>query len=291
MKKIKKNTSLNASFNTSKNLIKSGVLGEKAKTLYSLKDKTDTPEYFYKALLSMYEKPEKIYGIKNTIELTYTFIEIIAESQIVNGSQVPIDVLTSIWRGTASNPSFECFSAYLDFVCAHKSLEKPKNIEFSQLEKYNYSTLLLSTYAKGVELINKFLIFIITLLEKIDHIEDHLEENSKLSLFKKINKFLELSDGKYDKLANIVDRKIRNAYSHSNFTPNFVNDEYIFQNNGKEFTVSFEEMIFKVYPQINWFISAFIGATYLLVLVNQDINLYKMAINHINDLNKRSDLI
>jgi hypothetical protein len=152
-------------------------------------------------------------------------------------------------------------------------------------DRKKFGSSLINTYSKGIELIAKILTTCI-LLEQIS-----IKESIKplkihtISLWEKIKKFKELSDGKYDIIVDSIDRDIRNADSHLNirFVPNKNSFKYKVKKDKKIKTkeISIENFVLQKYPVVGWIVQSFIYSVSLLVIAGTSPDNYKTKLEEI----------
>ncbi len=252
-----------------------GYFGEEVKGLVQRRDNLDTTDYLVECLDNWIKDKEQ-FGKDKVKELMLIFFELYTNALKIEG-QKAIDVLTCFWKGTSDNPGIECTSSYMEFARINAELslilseiQRKSNTAIS--DKKKIATAVITAYSKGVELIGKILISCI-LLEKIEQGQElKIMEIYDLTLYKKINLFQKLSNGRYDKLVNSINRSIRNADAHLNtyFVPS--RSEFVFKikKHNKIITEKLDvlTMLMEVYPQPGWIVQAFVYSSMLLIISN-----------------------
>jgi hypothetical protein len=268
------------------------------KELVLSRDSTSNTEFLYKCVMDIYAEPHKTYGIKNTIGITFTIMELLAGA-ITNNGQGTVDVIAAFFKGTSDVPELECVSAYTEYLFQHAENKKAQKVFIENensgvVEQKKIATSLLSTYSKGVELLGKIFTHLLSLSQIENNIPFDLLENSQLTIYQKTEQFIKHSNGKYDKLTTLLDRNVRNADSHNNAY--FSTDEkaYIMKKTtrgkgGKIKTETFKipwiTMVMELYPKIGWLLQGFISAGILLILSMENKALYNLATKQIMDIN------
>lgn len=252
-----------------------GYFGKDVKGLVERRDTLNTTDYLVECLDNWIKDKEQ-FGKGKVKELMLIFFELYTNALKING-QKTIDVLTCFWKGTLDNPGIECMSSYMEFARINTELK----LIFSEIQgksntaisdKKKMATAVITAYSKGVELIGKILISCI-LLEKLEQGQElKIMEIYNLTLYKKINLFQKLSNGRYGKLVNSINRSIRNADAHLNtyFVPS--RSEFVFKvkKHNKIIIEKFDvpTMLMEVYPLPGWVVQAFVYSSMLLIISN-----------------------
>lgn len=265
-----------------------GFFGESAKNLTLNKDIINQAQFFSTCLDDLVADKNQ-YGKNEVKQLILVFMRLYAQS-IEAGGQKAIDAITSFMRGSTENPEIECLSSFAEYIRLHVETKKlmcmPNNQSTpSSSEKKRLGAALSNTYSKGVELISKILNACIILLEISKGTQPDELKIYNLFLWKKIQLFKRLSDGKYNKIITFIDRDIRNAEAHLNLR--FVPEREVFKykvRDGKRIKnkeISVKEFILHKYPSNGWVVQGFIYSASLLILAHLDSKLYKSKIQQI----------
>lgn len=278
-----------------------GFFGRKAKLLVEKREDTPTSEFLFECFMNIFSEPQ--YGTKNTIGIMFTLAKLYSEA-ISAKQQDAVDVLTAFMKGTDDHPELECLSSYSEFLSRHVESKQvlseiQAKIAATTVDKKRLASSVLTAYSKGVELVGKVFTQLLT-LEQMIHGQPHdLYQNSLLTIYKKIDNFLVLSNGDYDKLATVIDRSIRNADSHLNAYFSVNEQAYIMKKTvktkGKTKTETFKlpwaKMVLEVYPKIGWFVQGYLGSCILLILSVDNQDLYKAATKRILELNSDPNVL
>jgi hypothetical protein len=262
--------------------------GESAKKLTLNRDVIGQAQFF-SACLDDWVADKNQYGKNEVKQLILVFIRLYTQS-IEVGGQKAIDAITSFLRGSTENPEIECLSSFTEYLRLHVETKKLMRMPDSQStpsisEKKRLGAALSNTYSKGVELISKILNACIILLEISTGAQPNELQIYNLFLWKKIQRFKRLSDGKYNRIITFIDRDIRNAEAHLNLR--FIPERGVFKykvRDGKRIKnkeISAENFILHKYPTVGWVAQGFIYSSILLILVHLDPNLYKSKIQQI----------
>jgi len=273
-----------------------GFFGDSAKDLVIKREATETNEFLYECLINIFNGDQ--YGTANVIGITFLLLKLYGEA-VTAGGQEAVDILSAFMKGTLEHPELECISSYSEFLRTHMDFKnlssalREKEI-ITAAEKKQLASTMLTSYSKGVELVGKAFTQLLTLEQIINNQPYNLFENSLLTIYMKTEKFLKLSDGKYDKLITIIDRSVRNADSHLNAYYSVAENAYIMKkatkmggkNKIETFKLNPEKMALEVYPKIGWFVQGFISSCILLVLALSDREKFQSATKYILSLKK-----
>lgn len=272
-------------------LVEDGMFGPFAADLLQQRDSVDTTTYCYNGLLDMFRETQ--YGIENVIGIIFRLLKLYTDALNVS-PQEPVDVLTAFLKGTKEHPELECLSSFTEFFCVNatyrdvlKELGHKPNATNSEVKRLASS--LLATYSKGVELVGKSFTQLLTLAQIVKDKQYDLYENSLLSIYEKTKQFKGLVNNEYIDLADVIDRKVRNAEAHLNSYFSIEKRCYVMKQNSKQgktsrtevFEISAEDMILRIFSKVCWFVQGYIASCILLVLVYEDKRKYNDAVKYI----------
>lgn len=263
-------------------LCQDGFFGERAIQLTNMRDGSMNIDLF-KTFIDDWINDNNLLNKEFTAILILVFFKLFTCSYKIK-AQLTVDTLSGFIRGYPENPESENLSSYTEFLrskiessnLAHHIL-KSNNIKTS--DRIKFGDNLISTYSKGIELINKMLTPCIILL-KINSGEsfDILKIND-MSLSQKISLFFNLSNGQYDILFKNINKEIRNAGSHLNLR--FIPSEGVFQmksKSGKKYKISkipTNDFVFKYMPQPGYIVQGFMLSNMLLILAINNNQLFR----------------
>lgn len=281
------------------NLINEGFFGETAKKLMLQRDQQSIDEHLYNSFIDWVNDKNQ-FGKKEVAHLIMIFLMLYVES-FQKKNQETIDILTSVWKGTLDQPFLECMSSYTELLRTHvefKNLIKEfgNNQTLTSSQKKKLGGSLINAYCNGVEFINKVLVRLLALLKISKGELYEITTLSEMTLYKKTELFLSLSEGHYDILITSLDRDIRNAASHLNLYYNSNENVFIIKSTenkgrkGKTRKVKFEIMILKIYPFIGWFCQAFIYSGTLFVLAHENIEMFKLCFETVNKIGQSVEM-
>ncbi|MDC7767149.1 hypothetical protein POL82_27080 (plasmid) [Priestia aryabhattai] len=254
-----------------------GFYGEDIKKLTKKKDSINTNAYLAEAL-DLWIGDTEQFGKEKVKEYILAFFDLYTESLKVDG-QKTVDTLSLFWMGTPDNPELECLSAYSEFgrlftETKHslKDIESKDEIKLSDRKRLAAS--MINSYSKGVEFIGKVLTVCI-ILKKISNNESYnLMKIYGMSIFEKVNIFESITNKKYKKLTDIVNRSLRNADSHLSLRFDYKENVLLLKKkkDGKIVNdkVTIQQMIIAIFPSVGWFTQAFIYSGILFVFSLSD---------------------
>ncbi|MGX4766723.1 hypothetical protein ACWH4V_13265 [Bacillus mojavensis] len=253
-----------------------GYYGDDVKKLTASREEMDLNEYLYQSV-KLWIDDKNLYGKDQVKEFISLFLDLYASALKVRTQEV-IDVLAVFWKGTSENPGSEALSAYGEFSRIFTEVKnKIKNVKGREMqlhEKKSFAADLINTYSKGVEMVGKILNPCLALAEISNNNRYDLFNISKLTIYKKTEKFNSLSNNKYTKITSFINRYIRNSDAHLSITfkPELNKFAYKRTVKGKTETefISIEEVIFKLLPSVGWVVQAFIYSSILLIFYFND---------------------
>jgi hypothetical protein len=265
-------------------LNREGFFGVEPKELLKKRENMEKSEYLYESIkIWLEDNTDK----SKTKELIKVFFRLYTDSLKASPQEV-IDILDAFWRGTLSNPNAEGLSAYTEFsrlFTEAKIALKDPNLSSRAVVKRRATSAICNAYSKGVEFIGKTLVSLIA-ISKVSNKESYnMYKDSKLTLFKKIEKFNEATGNQFHDLTDVINRSIRNAEAHLSLT--FSTKRGIFvmrkRDNGKLVNdyITTEEMIMKLFPTVGAYTQAFVYSGSLLVIAFEDKQLFKKAVSEI----------
>lgn len=216
-----KNTNVEDADKILRRLSDEGYFGETAKDLNLLRDNVDDPVLIYKSALSIintdYGNNKLIYKISDSLD------EIYVNSIKANG-QKTIDILTEFLVGTEENPEYEHFTNYKNYVIENEKLKRQlykltnkKSLLYS--DKINFGNDCASHYSSTIEFISKILIPLIQIdLAMVNKKE--ITNIMKMPTSNKLNYLKQSKNFDWSFLVPLVDKNIRNAESHLDFSYN-----------------------------------------------------------------------
>lgn len=272
--------------------INEGVYGAEAKRLLEKRDVMPIDKYMYEGLASIFCESNNS-ATKATAGMTLRFLDLYTGA-IPQHSQELVDTLTAFLKGTEDNPGNENMTSYITFSNADISWKNELRTNgkkgFNKDQKKRFAMRVLDAYSKGVELIGKIFVTLIS-IEKIKRNQPYnVNQISKLTLFKKMEEFNRITDNKHQILTTVVDRKIRNGYSHLDVTYSIKSEAYLVKELGEQgrkhvVKIKFSEMITTIYPKIIIFIQGFFASGYVTVLKFSNDELLKKSLKNIIDIN------
>ncbi|MED1114027.1 hypothetical protein [Bacillus paramycoides] len=268
-------------------LTKEGLFGLDLKEHLEKRESMDINLYLYESLRLWIDDSNQVKD--KTKEFILSFFELYTES-IKGGGQKAVDLLSSFWMGTKDNPELECQSAYNEFVRLNvenkeilKEIQLKEKVSLS--DKKRFTSSICNTYSKGVEFIGKVLNVCIALKKIANNEVYNFMDIYELTIFKKVNLFDSITNGKYKNLTNVINRSVRNADSHLNLIYDHITNEFILRKKKKgrivNEKISYNTMILEIFPLIGWFTQAFIYSGILVVLSRENQEKFKEAINDI----------
>lgn len=268
-----------------------GFFGNIPKQLVLKRDSMDNNDFLYESIHSIFSNDQ--YGKENIIEVVNLLLHMFAESFKIGGQEV-VDIMTSFYKGTKDNPELESMSSYVEYARNHMEFKNLNDQLMNKetitiADKKNLAGKILSVYSKGVEMVGKSFTQLLSIQQIINGQKYSILDNSFLSIYRKTEEFLKLSNGKYDKLATMIDRRVRNADSHLNAYYSIREQKYILKTTGgkgknkkiQTFKISIEKMLLDIYPQIGWFIQGLISTEALFVLAFEDNAKFQSAYKYI----------
>lgn len=265
-----------------------GFFGERTKELTLKREFVDQKDFF-SACIDDWLSDVNQYGKDEVKRLIFLFIKLYSEAIQASGQEA-IDALSSFMTGLPENPETECLSSFTEFLRLHV---ETKNV-LQQTKQMQTNTIaarkmlggsISNSYSKGVELISKILSVCISLMELANGKWPNQLETYNLFLWKKSQKFKELSAGKYDEILHSIDRDIRNAEAHLNLV--FVPDRGAFKykvKSGQKYKtkeISAEQFLLDKYMKIGWVSQGFIYSALLTIIAHLDQELFKTKMKQI----------
>lgn len=280
-------------------LTKSGVFGSEARNLLKKRGNISTQEFIYLSFCSIYEDPD---FDRETLPYTIDFLDLFSDGQSAN-PQAMVDIITTSMVGDKKSPQLETMSSYTRFLTEHQifknnlsEMSKERNVD--ALKRIELANSILHDYSNGFEYCMKLFTFIIAIARVISGKEYDLQLIDKQPSANKLNLFRQLDDGKHGLLVDGWDDRIRNADSHANIVYNpqtclfeGKNNYYQKTDTGKvrkveEFTITPVEFLTRITPRVSRFIYGYLGASYLLYLVNEGREYYDKAVVILKKLSK-----
>lgn len=265
-----------------------GFFGERTKYLTLKREFIDQKDFFSKCIDDWLSDVNQ-YGKDEVKKLIFLFIKLYSESIQASGQEA-IDALSSFMTGLSENPETECLSSFTEFLRFHveinKVLQQTKQIQTNTIAaRKRLGGSISNAYSKGVELISKILSVCITLMELANGKSPNQLQTYNLFLWKKSQKFEELSAGKYDEILYSIDREIRNAEAHLNLV--FVPDRGFFKykvKSGEKYKtkeISAKQFLLDKYMKIGWVSQGFIYSVLLTIIAHLDQELFKTKMKQI----------
>lgn len=274
-----------------------GFFGDNVKQLRLARDDTDTYEHLYNCFED-WAANDNQFGKQNVAHLIIVFLELYVDAW-KGTNQKAIDILTSVFKGTADYPHLECTSAYIEYLrfnveFCNLSLEEWSNPTVEQRKKL--ASALTNAYSKGVEFINKLMARLVALLQVRNGEDYDLPELSEMTLHKKTEKFLALSQGKYDVLVTSLDRGVRNADAHNSIYYHSNENVYLLKSTsskgkkGKTRKIKPDDMIKNIYPFIGWISQAFIYSCIILCLAYEEMDRFKTSMARVIEIRRSGEV-
>lgn len=280
-------------------LTSEGFFGENAKQLMLQREYLSIYEHLYNCFLD-WSKDNNQYGKKAVAHLIMIFLRLYVDAW-QGENQDAIDVITSVWKGTPEQPYLECTSSYTEYLRTHVEFtqlirELGKNLNATVSQKKKLGAALTNAYSKGVEFVGKILTRLVALLQIANGESYDLPALSEMTLHKKIQRFLTLSNGKYDVLVTNLDREVRNAESHLSIYYNTNENVYILKSTtdkgktGKARKIKPDIMITKIYPFVGWFSQAFVYSAIILVLAHENTERFGSSLRIIKEIGRITEV-
>ncbi|WP_147007326.1 hypothetical protein [Companilactobacillus nantensis] len=280
-------------------LTKSGAFGSESQNLLKKRGEISTQEFIYLSFCSIYDDPNFDY---ETLPYIIDFMDLFREGQSTN-PQAMVDIITASMVGDKNNLQLETMSSYTRFLTEHQILknnlsEMSKERSVDPLKRIELANAILHDYSNGFEYCMKLFTFIIAIARVVNGKEYDLQIIDKQPSSNKLNLFRQIDGGKHNLLVDGWDDRIRNADSHASIVYNpqtclfeGKNNHYQKTDTGKirrveEFTITPVELLTKVIPRVGRFIHGYLGASYLLYLVNADREYYDKAVVILKELSK-----
>ena len=278
-------------------LVESGFFGKEAQTLTAKRDVTPINQYLYECFINIFK--ERQYGCKNVIGIMTMLCDLYSECVGLK-RQPAVNLLSSFVNGTPDAPELECLSSYTEFLFLHTKVKNimsgaVKNGGMTDVEKKQAASEILNAYSKGVELVGKAFARLVCVLRLTNGKNYDLISVSRLTLYQKIDEYLKMSNGRYDKITTVVNRELRNADSHLDAYYMPAENSYIVKvrDNGavKMIRLPMTKMMLEIYPKIGWFVQAYISSCILIVLSIDNNELFTKAITYILEINNDPTVI
>lgn len=273
-------------------LIADGALGEKAKELLERRGIVSADEHLVESFMSWADNRGQ-FGKQVVVQMIVKFLYLYYDAWSVQ-HQATIDILAAFWKGTTDNTALECTSSYSEFTRLNAELQQQIQANkvkapLSVADKKRLGFSLTSAYSKGVEVIGKAFTNLLALEQVINSEPYDIFDNSQLTIFRKTEKFCNLSKGKYDAFVTMIDRSVRNADAHANLYYNSAENCFVLKETttvaGRRKSISrkvpSEKMIAEIYPKIGWFIQAFTFSNILLVLAFNDTSRFRTCMDKV----------
>ncbi|WGU92038.1 hypothetical protein QJQ58_15610 [Paenibacillus dendritiformis] len=250
-----------------------GFFGEETRKLVEQRDLIYQTDYFVK-ILDDWISDNKQYGKPNVKSFMMLFLKLYLDAVQTNPAET-IDILTEYWRGTKDNPELEGISGYME---AARFIQEAKLIlaafqnkqELKMSEQKKVMAAFITAYSKSIECIGQILVPCIRLVKLVNGEQVDAISIMRLTLYNKVDMFNKESGDKYKSLTDVLNRDIRNADSHLNirYVPNKQVIQYKKRMGAKIVTydVTVNDWFLNIYPQVGWFIQAFIFSGTLMCI-------------------------
>lgn len=269
-------------------LINEDFFGLSVKKFYNQIGSENTAQYFYN-ILEDWAHNDNQYQKENVKKLILIFMQLYTDGMRVKGQET-VDLLTYFMKGYPDNPESENLSSFTEYIRSHKESSELMKEYGYQLDlpihtKIKLGQSFVDTYTKGFEFVSKILTTLILILQvsKQENI-DILKVNS-LFFGQKSKLFKSLSNSKYDLIIDLLNRDIRNSYSHLNLRYSSHKTKYLLKiKSGKKFKtkeLSVEDFLLNIYPTVGHISQGFIYSCALLILAGTDEKLYFKGVKSI----------
>lgn len=247
--------------------------------------KIKTPEEFYQDYVALFVPTNTGYNeLKNMTKQLNTIFE---KSWSINAEKT--ENIVAAWiLGTKENSELENRSAYDIYIQQHKEttsyIDNMKNNPY--FSKNMLARLLIDDFKNSFELDAKILANLVC-IDGLIHNQDYSLESLYFKSAGTLMNRLKQSKTDWSFIINSLNKKIRNAASHLNFTYDSQKDIFI----GKDviqrteeiegFKVPVEEFLLKILPGQSNIIQSFIACGELLCMKNNS-QIYTKALNVLN---------
>ena len=244
-----------------RNLSQDGFFGKESKWLNAIRDRVDTTTYIYESALSIvntdYGDNKVIYQISNLLSLIYV-------------DAMKIDV-----------PSSENLTSYKNYIVEKAKLDESiKELSASQpinlADKMTIGNDFAAHYSSSVEFVSKILVALIQIDSLIGKKDVELARIEGMSTAAKLNYLRKSKNCDWNFIVNMVNKNVRNAESHLNFSYNPESErfigKYFHRKRGKyvELSISAEEFIGKTLKRVEAVILGYILSNFMLYLSAED---------------------
>lgn len=273
---------------------KEGIFGEKSQELLSERDSIPADEFMFHAIMSIYEDPDFDLGMH---QFTITFMNLFVEAMLVDADKLK-DIIKASMVGEDEHPELETMSSYTRYMLSKKGQEQlldelERGTEGSALRRLNFANGILRNYSEGFEYVMKLFTFILGIEQLINDKKVDLSLISRQNAGNKLNSFRQLDiEKKYTLLTDSWDARLRNADSHLDIR--YDTQKHIFEgknhikqtNNGirenrvETFTITPEELLIDITPNIGRFIQGYLSATYMLFLSKEGRGYYNQVADY-----------
>lgn len=277
-----------------RNLSQDGFFGKESKWLNAIRDRVDTTTYIYESALSIvntdYGDNKVIYQISNLLLLIYV------DAMKIDGQRLKC-ILVSFIEGTDEVPSSENLTSYKNYIVEKAKLDESiKELSASQsinlADKMTLGNDFAAHYSSAVEFVSKILVSLIQIDSLIGKKDVKLARIEGMSTAEKLNYLRKSKNYDWNFIVNMVNKNVRNAESHLNFSYNPESErfigKYFHRKRGKyvELSISAEEFIGKTLKGVEAVILGYILSNFMLYLSAED--RYK-AMEIVNLMDKELD--
>ncbi|MCR3758169.1 hypothetical protein KYB31_04045 [Clostridium felsineum] len=271
----------NKANNELKEFINLGLFGEEAKELVNKFKNMDHTEYYGECLDSWLESDQ--YYKDETKYYIEAFFMIFLDAYEKDSERLLNELLWFIEGNRDENRDenrVENVTAYKEYLTNYNmcwnEIEELIEQDKNKIVVKKVSNLIINNYSKGVEFISRIYSLLIIVFCIIDKKKVDIENINKKTLYQKCNCIKKRRNKYCDLIIDCIDRNIRNSEVHLNATYDFDKKAYIFRitKNGKfkNCEISYEYMIFNIYPKVGGCIKGFMSAIDLIIIIINDMN-------------------
>ncbi|EAC4520794.1 TPA_asm: hypothetical protein GYX03_15200 [Listeria monocytogenes] len=249
---------------------KEGMFQESIKSLMKKRDEMELNDYLNASLNLWIETDEQI-GKKNVAKIIVTFLSLITRAINVNMEET-VNTLKTFWFGSNEDPNLEFMSSYTEYTrlkAKQDQMLSKLSSEMSYSDKKDFATMIIQNYSKGVELVGKTYKTYLALAKIAEKKPVSYSNLWKLTIYKTITEFKNITDNDFLILVEGINRKIRNNEAHLNLGVNIeraVIEIKEFKNQKVKIqTIEWEEFIREEWPNIGWSIQGFVYAEILFI--------------------------